>query len=138
MVLQGFPADHHEFASHWHTARNLDVNQSFEWTEFAGARDGKAQQKLFERILAAYIFHGSLRAHGGRARQDEHGARRIQAFHERDYGVVFHQRLISGTGKDFLGLTSLSMDIADFYVPTTRPRGALLKTKFLIAWDGKQ
>ena len=75
------PTDRNEFASYRHTARNLDVNQYFERLEFAGARDSKALQKLFERILAAYVFDGSLRAHRGRAGQNEHGARRIQAFH---------------------------------------------------------
>jgi hypothetical protein len=74
MALRGFPADRNEFASHRHTAGNLDVNQSFEIAEFAGARDSKALQKLLKRILAAYVFDGSLRSHGGGAGEDEHGA----------------------------------------------------------------
>src|SRR6202165_6138970 len=123
MALRGLPADRNEFASHRNTAGNLDVNQSFEIAEFARAGDGKALQKLFKRILAAYIFDGSLRSHGGRAGEDEHGARRIQAFHECDDGVVFDQRLIGWAGKSFLGLTGVRLKNDDFYVDGAGARG---------------
>src|ERR1700694_4463516 len=131
MALRGFPANRNEFASHRHTTGNLDVNQSFEIAEFAGARDSKALQKLFKRILAAYIFDGSLCSHGGGAGEDEHGARRIQAFHECDDGVVFDQGLIGWAGKNFVGLTGLRMNIDDFHVAGAWTRGNLLEDKFL-------